>query len=206
MVGRDEDGDARSLSLRQQLIQVPNLLTLFRIAAIPLVIYLLLFQTPRGCFAAAMVYILSAVTDALDGYLARRMGLNSLLGKFLDPLADKLLVATLLIYLVGMDWVPAWAAALTLVRELSVTSLRALASSEGLVLAAQRGGKEKTALQMVALMMLILHYRYWLDFGFLRVEASFHAVGLILLYFSLALGLHSAWGYLKGFESYDNAR
>ncbi len=183
--------------------QIPNLLTLLRVVLIPAVIMLLIQETPRSCFGAAVVYVLLAITDALDGWLARRFDVQSLIGKFLDPLADKVLVAALLIYLVWLGWVPPWLACLTLARELAVTSLRALASSEGLVLAALRGGKEKTALQMVALLMLILHFEYVVDFGIVSLRTSFHDVGLGLLLVALFFAITSAAEYVVHVARYE---
>ena len=127
---------------------------------IPVVLILLEQGSPVSCFWAAVVYALAALTDMIDGWLARRQGLVSVLGQFLDPLADKLIVAAVLVWLVGMGRMPAWAVVLLLSREITITALRGIASSEGLVIAAGAGGKFKTALQFVGLICLILGYPY----------------------------------------------
>jgi CDP-diacylglycerol--glycerol-3-phosphate 3-phosphatidyltransferase len=179
---------------------LPNLLTFARILMIPVVLVLLSRGTPRDCFWAAVVYGLAAITDALDGWLARRQGLVSMLGKFLDPLADKLIVAATLVWLVAMGRAPAWAVALLISRELTITALRGIASSEGLVIAAEKGGKAKTALQMIAIICLILGYPYrvhsgFYDFGLIDLVH----VGRVLVYASLVFSLTSAVGYMSLF-------
>ena len=139
---------------------------------IPAVLVLLSFGTPRDCLWAACIYALAAITDALDGWLARRQGLVSVLGKFLDPLADKLIVAATLVWLTAMGRIPAWAVALLISREITITALRSIASSEGLVIAAGEGGKSKTALQMIGIICLILGYPY-------RVHGLFYDFGVV---------------------------
>jgi CDP-diacylglycerol--glycerol-3-phosphate 3-phosphatidyltransferase len=189
----------RRVGIREDALNLPNLLTMLRIALIPVVLWLLLEGTPQGNFWAAMVYAISAISDFIDGWLARRMGLSSVLGKFLDPLADKLLVMASLVAMVGMGRVPAWAVIIVLARELSITSLRVIAISEGVTIAAGQAGKEKAALQMVAILMLIFHQRFRLDFGFFAVDADFHWIGLALLYLSVIFAVTSAGEYVKLF-------
>lgn len=186
----------RRQSLREDALNVPNLLTMGRIVAIPIVLWLQLQDTRVCNFAAMMVYSAAAVTDFVDGWLARRMGLTSLLGKFLDPLADKLIVLATLIVMVEQGRVPAWAVIIIAARELSVTVLRTIAISEGVVIAASRGGKEKTAVQMVAVLTLILHDTYYIDWGFHAGLVNMNAVGLVLLYLSVFFTLTSAGEYL----------
>lgn len=190
----------RRRSLREDALNLPNMLTMLRIVLIPVALYLIIEGTPRASFYAAMVYAISAITDFLDGWIARRQGLVSVLGKFLDPLADKLLVASSLIAMVAMNRVPAWAVILIIARELSITSLRVIAMSEGVTIAAGQGGKEKAALQMVAVFMLMIHHRFDVDFVLFRIEqADFNAIGLVLLYVSLFFALTSAGEYVKLF-------
>lgn len=189
----------RRSSIREDAINLPNLLTFLRILLIPVVLVLLARGTPRANFMAAMVYAVTAVTDFLDGWLARKRGLISVLGKFLDPLADKLLVMAVLIFMVHLGRVPSWAVIVIIARELSITSLRVIAMSEGVVIAAGQGGKDKTALQMVALLMLILHHSYDLYFGFTTVRLNFNGAGLILLYLSVFFAITSAGEYIKLF-------
>ena len=196
-------------SIREDAINIPNLLTMLRIVLIPVVLWLLAEGTPRSNFWAAMVYIATAITDLLDGYIARRMGLISLLGKFLDPLADKLLVMATLVFLAYLGRLPLLgvvAVIVMLAREFSVTALRSIASSEGVVMAAGRGGKDKTALQMVAILLLIVQHRYVVHFGFYDVEVSMAAIGLVLLYLSLLFAILSAGEYLKLFVEAVDAK
>src|SRR3954469_15749825 len=122
---------ARRRSIKEDALNLPNILTMARIVVIPLVLWLIERGTPKDCVIAASVYSAAAITDLLDGYLARRMNVVSVLGKFLDPLADKLLVMAVLVYMVPLGRLPAWAVVLLLAREISVTSLRSIASSEG---------------------------------------------------------------------------
>jgi CDP-diacylglycerol--glycerol-3-phosphate 3-phosphatidyltransferase len=189
----------RRKSLREDALNLPNLLTMGRIAAIPLVLWLMWQDTRHSNFWAMMVYSLAAVTDFIDGYLARRMGLISVLGKFLDPLADKLIVLATLILMVEQSRVPAWAVIVIAARELSVTALRSIAMNEGVVIAASRGGKDKTAVQMVAVLALILHDTYYLDFGFYSGLVDMNAVGLVLLYLSVFFTVTSAGEYFALF-------
>jgi len=175
---------------------------MLRIVLIPLVLYFLAIGTPRANFWAMIVYIVSAVTDFFDGYLARKRGLISVLGTFLDPLADKLLVMATLVFMVYLDRLPLWGAVAVIVmlgRELSVTALRTIAMSEGVVIAARQGGKEKTALQMVAILLLIMQHRYTIDFFFFSVSADLTQVGVVVLYLSLIFALTSGGEYFALF-------
>lgn len=188
-------------SLKQDALKLPNLLTIARVLIIPLVLWLIDRATPRDCAWAALVYAGAALTDLLDGIVARRMGIVSLLGKFLDPLADKLLVMATLVWLVPMGRIPAWAVALLLAREISITALRGIASTEGIVIAAGDGGKSKTALQMVGILCLIIGYPYQIgvapfDFGVVDLVV----VGRALVYISLVFSIWSAVGYIQGFS------
>ena len=189
----------RRSSLREDAINLPNMLTMLRVVMIPVVLFLLRDGTPVMNFWAAMVYIVAAVTDFLDGWLARRRGLVSVLGKFLDPLADKLLVMAVLVLLVDMGRAPMWAVVIILARELSITSLRVIAISEGVVIQAGQGGKDKTALQMVAILLLIVHHPYEIDFFVWRAPADLHEIGLWLLYLSVVFAITSAGEYIKLF-------
>ncbi len=189
----------RRRTIRQDAVNLPNLLTMLRIVLIPLALWLIADGSRRACFWAGGVYTISAITDFLDGWLARRMGLISVLGKFLDPLADKLLVISSLVVMVAMERVPAWAVIIIVARELSVTSLRVIAMSEGVEMAASQGGKEKAALQMIAVLLLMLHYPYVLDFGVVALSVDFNVVGLSTLYISVFFAIWSGGEYAKLF-------
>ncbi len=197
----------RRSSLRQDAVNLPNLLTFGRIAIIPVVIWLLGRGTPKDCVYAALVYAAAAITDLLDGWLARRMNIVSVLGKFLDPLADKLLVMATLVYMVPMGRISEWAVALLLAREISITGLRSIASSEGVVIAAGDGGKSKTALQMVGILCLIIGYPYSLDLGVVDLgSVDLVKVGRWLVYVSLIFSLTSAFQYLSLFADAVEAK
>ncbi len=178
-------------------MNVPNLLTFGRILVIPLVLWLLGRGTPSDCIFAAIVYALACLTDLIDGWLARKLGIVSVLGKFMDPLADKLLVMATLIWLVPLGRISEWVVVLLLAREISITGLRSIASSEGLVISAGSGGKSKTALQMVGILCLILGYPYHLTLGFLDLgRVDLVHVGRWLVYASLVFSLTSAVQYV----------
>ncbi|OGP53229.1 MAG: CDP-diacylglycerol--glycerol-3-phosphate 3-phosphatidyltransferase [Deltaproteobacteria bacterium RBG_13_52_11] len=165
-----------------------NKLTLFRIGAIPLVAILLLFFPDRWTsFAAAFIFLLGAISDGFDGYLARRRNTVSNVGKLLDPLADKLLVCTALIMLIPLGRVSAWIVALIIGREMAVTTLRGVAGSEGVVIAANRLGKMKTFAQLSATNILILHYSYF--------SLDIHLLGTILIWIALVLTIWSGFDY-----------
>jgi len=197
----------RRRSLRQDALNLPNLLTFGRIAVIPVVILLIDRGTPEDCLWAALVYSAAALTDLIDGWLARRMHIVSVLGKFLDPLADKLLVMASLIYMVPMGRIPEWAVALLLAREIAITGLRGIASSEGVVIAAGEEGKTKTALQMVGILCLILGYPYHLAIGPIDLgNVDLVYVGRALIYISLIFSLVSAVSYTRLFAEAVEAK
>jgi CDP-diacylglycerol--glycerol-3-phosphate 3-phosphatidyltransferase len=184
-------------SLGRQAVNLPNLITYGRILAIPLVLAFMAFDSRRNAFIAAMVFAVASATDALDGYLARKFNLTSVLGKFLDPLADKLIVMGSLLMLLQLGRVPVWIALVILVREQMISGLRAVAASEGLVIAARELGKTKTAFQMVGLWALLVHYPYEIDL--FPTPIDFHRMGLIFLYISVVFSVVSAVDYFAGF-------
>jgi CDP-diacylglycerol--glycerol-3-phosphate 3-phosphatidyltransferase len=197
----------RRRTLREDALNLPNLLTFARIVAIPLILVLLDRGGPRDCFWAALLFAGAAITDFLDGYLARKRGLVSVLGKFLDPLADKLIVMATLVWLVPMGRIEPWVVVLLLARELSISGLRSIAASEGVVIAAGEGGKSKTALQMVGILMLMIGYPYRMNF--LLVDAGvvdLVHVGRWLIYISLVYSLTSAAQYVGLFATTVEAR
>jgi CDP-diacylglycerol--glycerol-3-phosphate 3-phosphatidyltransferase len=177
----------------------PNLLTGARIAAVPVVVVLLFFPGPVASFLGGVLFLLAGATDFLDGFLARRQRLVSRFGKFMDPLADKLLVSAALIMLIPLGRVPAWIAFVIVGRELAVTGLRGLAATEGIILAPDRWGKAKTLVQMAALTALILHYPYF--------TVDFQRLGTGLLWLALIITLASGVGYfLAFFRQYPESR
>ncbi|HET9037810.1 MAG TPA: CDP-diacylglycerol--glycerol-3-phosphate 3-phosphatidyltransferase [Myxococcaceae bacterium] len=185
--------------LLKEFWNVPNLLTFGRILIIPLFIYLAYQASPLASLLAGALFAVAAITDVVDGWLARRMGLVTVIGKFLDPLADKLIVLAAMVMLVRLGRFPAWVAILLLSRELVVTGLRQIAASEGMVIAAGQEGKWKTALQLVGIVALLVHYRHELDLWVWRGPVSFNAVGQVLTYLSVVFSLWSAGVYFRGF-------
>jgi len=136
-------------------LNLPNVLTLARILAVPVIVVALLGETPNGDALAAGVFALAACTDGLDGYIARRRQDVTTFGKLMDPLADKLLIVAALVALVSLDRLAAWVAMVIIAREVAVTGLRAVAAEQGVVIAASWLGKAKTALQVAAVFALI---------------------------------------------------
>jgi CDP-diacylglycerol--glycerol-3-phosphate 3-phosphatidyltransferase len=166
----------------QESLNVPNLITLTRILLIPVFVALFVTPDPDRSIMAAVVFVTAAVSDLLDGYLARRSGQVTKLGKLLDPIADKLLVLSALILLLNIDRVSALVAILILAREVAVTGVRAIAASEGLIIQAETTGKYKMALQVIAIVLLIL------EGTDLAALGNVHLAGTVTLYLSLLLG------------------
>jgi CDP-diacylglycerol--glycerol-3-phosphate 3-phosphatidyltransferase len=137
-------------------LNLPNVLTLLRILAVPVIVVALLGETPNGDALAAGVFALAALSDGLDGYIARRRQDVTTFGKLMDPLADKLLIIAALVSLVSLGRLAAWVAMVIIARELAVTGLRAVAAEQGVVISASWLGKLKTALQVAAVFALII--------------------------------------------------
>lgn len=164
---------------------IPNLLTLIRIIMIPLFLIITSCSQEKSWhIIAAIIFALASLTDYLDGYLARKWHVVTNFGKFADPLADKMLVMSAFIMLVGLNLAPAWIAAIIICRELAVTGLRLLlVESGGEVLAAAMPGKIKTATQMFSIIFLLCHWMI---------------LGNILLYVALFFTIYSGYDYFKG--------
>jgi CDP-diacylglycerol--glycerol-3-phosphate 3-phosphatidyltransferase len=145
----------------QNLFSGPNQLTLFRIAAVPIIIILMLFPNRICTFIAALLFSAAAITDYLDGFLARKRGQVTTLGKVMDPVADKLLVSSAFIMLASLGWVPAWMVCIIIGRELAVTGLRNIIAEKGEDLSASNLGKYKTGFQIAAIIPLMIHYPFW---------------------------------------------
>ncbi len=172
------------------IFTTPNLLTLARIATVPLLVYLLLYTGPIAAIAAAVVFFAATITDFLDGYIARSYGSGTTLGKFLDPLADKLIVTAALVMLAGTSrnpHVPAWMVVVLVSREMAVTGLRAIAAAEGEIIAADELGKYKMALQCIAVQGLLIHYTWF--------HIDFFAGGMFVLWISMILSIWSGIDY-----------
>ncbi|MFD2045717.1 CDP-diacylglycerol--glycerol-3-phosphate 3-phosphatidyltransferase [Ornithinibacillus salinisoli] len=181
-------------------MNIPNKITLSRIFLIPIFVILLSVPfdwgewhigeatLPISHFVAALLFIFASATDWVDGYYARKYDLVTNLGKFLDPLADKLLVSAALIVLVELGVAPAWVVIVIISREFAVTGLRLVAAGEGIVLAAGSMGKIKTATQMIAISALLLH-----NFPFSFIGFPF---ATIMLYVALFFTVLSGYDYI----------
>ena len=186
-------------TIKKDIVNLPNMITMVRILVIPVALFLLNLGTPLSCFWAALTFGFASATDYLDGYLARKMKLVSLTGKFLDPLADKLMVMACLVQLAAMSWISPWIPILLLSRELAVQGLRQIASAEGMIIAAGQGGKWKTAFQLIGLIGLLAHYEYMIQFGFFEASINFHRVGWWMMLFSIVFSFWSAGEYFVAF-------
>ena len=176
---------------RHQILTLPNGLTIIRILAIPIIL-LLLFYPERICrLITTLFFLLVAVTDTLDGYFARRRGLVTTLGKFLDPLADKLLIVAALIALIPARGIPTWMVIVIIGREISVTGLRGIALAQGIVISASTLGKYKTVFEVASITFLILNGKYF--------SIELHQVGMGLLWIALGLAVISGIDYFKKF-------
>ncbi|RMF87130.1 MAG: CDP-diacylglycerol--glycerol-3-phosphate 3-phosphatidyltransferase [Nitrospirae bacterium] len=179
------------------MAQLPNALTLLRVCLVPLFV---LFHYPivvddRTYWAAGWTFALAAITDFFDGYLARRYGLVTRLGKLLDPIADKVLITAALVMLVEIERASAWVVIVILGREFAVTGLRALAASEGVVLAAESLGKWKVGAQITAILMLLVDHFWFLPGLRLRPLGTFFLwVAMVL---AVVSGLQYGWNYWR---------
>jgi len=179
--------------------QIPNWLTYIRLGLVPLFVILLLDPSGGTAKAAGVVFIIAAITDFLDGFIARKMGAESDFGKLMDPLVDKMLVLSALIMLVslrslesGNSWVPGWMVVLVVVREIWVTGLRGVAASRGVVVPAGIWGKLKSALQMVAIPMVLF---YDVEISLLGLNLTSQVWGLNLLLVSIVCSYIGAYEY-----------
>ncbi|MDY6905533.1 MAG: CDP-diacylglycerol--glycerol-3-phosphate 3-phosphatidyltransferase [Thermodesulfobacteriota bacterium] len=172
----------------KKVLQDPNMLTLSRIAASPVIVILLLLPMNRfTMFLAALVFSAAAITDYFDGFFARKYGQVSNFGKAMDPLADKFLMSATFIMLTARGLIPGWMVCLIVARELGITGMRTLLVEKGADIGASIWGKLKTVFQIAALIPLLLHYSY---FGI-----DCHAVGSWLLWIAVVLTVVSAVNY-----------
>lgn len=174
-----------------------NKLTLLRIYLIPFFVFFLVTEIEMGSleiftlqmemnvFIALILFSVASLTDWLDGHLARKNNWITDFGKFMDPLADKILVTAAFICMVELQWIPAWAVIIIITREFAVTGLRLLVSSEGEVIAAKTLGKLKTVTQIITLILYFI------------IPDSF--ISLIFLYASVLITLYSGWDYFKSY-------
>ena len=168
-------------------MNLPNKLTLLRVLLIPFfVAFLLVPGIPYGNYIAVAIFIIASLTDLLDGKIARKYNLVTNFGKFMDPLADKLLVCSALICLIQLELIPAWVVIIIIAREFIISGFRLVASDNGVVIAASYWGKFKTAFQMLTVIVLILNIP----------NKVFTILGTVLIYVSLALTVISLIDYI----------
>lgn len=169
-------------------MNLPNKLTLFRVVLIPFFVFFLLapYFEGYGNYIAVAIFIVASITDFLDGKIARKYNLVTNFGKFMDPLADKLLVCSALICLIQLELIPAWVVIIIIAREFIISGFRLVASDNGVVIAASYWGKFKTAFQMLTVIVLILNIP----------NKVFTILGTALIYVSLTLTVISLIDYI----------
>lgn len=169
-------------------MNLPNKLTIFRVILIPFFVFFLLapYFEGYGNYIAVAIFILASLTDLLDGKIARKYHLVTDFGKFMDPLADKLLVCAAMICLVESGQLPAWIVIVIISREFIISGFRLVASDNGVVIAASYWGKFKTTFQMLMIIVLILDIP----------NTFFEILGLVLTYIALILTIISLIDYL----------
>ena len=172
---------------KHDTFNLPNTITLLRIGMVPFLFVLLSSPGEFWSLILAILFVIASITDFFDGYIARKYNLITTMGKFLDPIADKLIVNTAMILMIPIGRIPAWIVAITIIRDLIVDVIRSIASSEGNYIQASSIGKQKTLAQNIAVTALIIHY------SILGLDA--HFVGIIILYVALLLTIYSGVDY-----------
>lgn len=169
-------------------MNLANKITVFRVCLVPIFMVVLYSDLEYNTYIAAIIFIFASLTDTLDGYIARSRNLVTNFGKFVDPLADKILVSAALISLVGLNKIPAWVVVIIIAREFTITGFRVIAASEGVTIAASPLGKIKTITQLVAISLLLLN-----NFPFNKLNIP---IDIIMLYISLFFTVLSGLDYL----------
>lgn len=196
-------------------MNLANKLTVMRMILIPIFLVFLVFDCiPYGKSIAAALFIIASITDKLDGYIARSRNQVTNFGKFMDPLADKLLVTAALVSLVELNLIPAWAVVVIIAREFAVSGLRTIAASEGTVIAASWWGKIKTVIQMIAIILLLLkisigEYSALSDFVFGNGALSwiFNSLSIYMFYIAVIITIISGIDYfVKNKESISTTK
>jgi CDP-diacylglycerol--glycerol-3-phosphate 3-phosphatidyltransferase len=181
-------------------LNLPNTLTMFRFVVIPIVLILMGSNRIYLTVIAGALFLIASLTDIMDGYIARKYNIVTNMGKILDPLADKLMVLIVLIMLIPMGRVPAWAVALIVFRETAVTSLRAVAAADGVVIAASPLGKFKNMFQVIFTLFLILSHEFIIPItAHCSFVLDFYTSGIILMWIALILTLWSGVDYFVKF-------
>lgn len=177
---------------KREIFNLPNSITMLRICIIPVLFLLLLSPGRILSLIIAILFIIAAITDLLDGYIARKYAIVTKMGQFLDPVVDKLIVSAAMILMIPIGRIPAWIVVLIIMRDVIVDGLRSIASSDGIVIQASLMGKKKTLCQIIAVSALLIHYDT--IFG---LDA--HLIGTVILYLALILTLYSGVDYFVKF-------
>jgi CDP-diacylglycerol--glycerol-3-phosphate 3-phosphatidyltransferase len=174
-------------------VNAANAVTIARVLLIPVIVVFLVVEMPYGYVVAITLFILAAISDTIDGYLARSRGSVTTFGQFMDPLADKFLIAAPLIALVGMQRLPAWVAMVIIAREFAVSALRVVGLAQGVSIPADRYGKIKTFFQIAAIVSLMLPHSLfpgWTSTGDTIVEVALVTIAVVL---TVVSGVHYFW-------------
>lgn len=169
-------------------MNLPNKITFIRVLLIPVFIIMFYMDIPNSQIYAGIIFIIASLTDTLDGYLARKHSLVTKLGKFIDPLADKLLVSAALILLTERNIIPGWVVIIIIAREFTITGFRIIAASEGVTIAASSLGKFKTITQLIAIVLLLFNNIFFNKFNI--------PMDQIFLYISLIFTVLSGFDYI----------
>ncbi|MBC8073931.1 MAG: CDP-diacylglycerol--glycerol-3-phosphate 3-phosphatidyltransferase [Deltaproteobacteria bacterium] len=184
-------------AFKREIVNAPNLITIGRLFLIPPVLWLIDPTDPIRNFIATVLFATASALDLLDGWLARRNNLVTVFGKFVDPLADKLMAMAVMVWLVQTDLLPPWLVVVMIGRDFYISGLRSVAASAGVVIAAGDGGKIKTVFQLVGICCVMARYTYRMP---LSGDVSFQFIGLVFLYLALAISLISAVQYTAEFR------
>lgn len=180
---------------KDTILMLPNLLTYIRILMVPIIVFFLhkenITKDSFWGLISAILFVIAAITDFLDGYYARKLKMKSAVGKILDPLADKLMILSILIMLIPLNRITAYLVVIIMLREFIITALRTLASVAGIIMPADKLGKIKTTFQMIAIPFLLIEYNLSL--------IDFYTVGLALILISVFFSLISAFFYMNNF-------
>lgn len=176
---------------KSDIFNLPNSITLARISVVPFLFFLITSPGPFWSLVLAALFVLASITDFLDGFIARRYDMITTMGKFLDPLADKLIVNSAMILMIPIGRIDAWIVAIIIMRDLIVDGIRSIASGEGIYIQASIIGKQKTLAQIIAVTALMIHY------PFLGLDA--HFVGTVILYVAFLLTIYSGLDYFVKF-------
>ncbi|MGA1846921.1 CDP-diacylglycerol--glycerol-3-phosphate 3-phosphatidyltransferase [Deferribacter abyssi] len=185
-------------NIKSNNFNIANQITFFRLLIIPVFLVVLFIDKPYSNIIAAVIFIFASLSDFLDGYIARKYNLVTNLGKIVDPVADKILVASAMVSLVELQRIPSWVVIVILAREFAVGALRNLASSNGIIIPAGWSGKIKTTIQLVSLTMIIFKEKF--------LGVDMYLIGKVLLYISIVVSILSLIDYFYRYFKKGNTQ